>query len=72
MAGKGVDTMLLVSRGDPGVAYVDTHAGEQMAALAQVPNFERVDLDGADHPFTPVMVQRRVGDLLSEHLLRFR
>jgi len=72
MAGKGVDTVLMVSRGDPGVAYVDAHAGAEMKALTGLPRFERIDIDGADHPFTPVMVQRRVGDLLSEHLLRFR
>ena len=72
MAGKGVDTLLLVSRGDPGVAYVDAHAGAQMKALAGISGFQRFDLDGADHPFTPVTVQQRVADLLSEHLLRFR
>jgi alpha-beta hydrolase superfamily lysophospholipase len=72
MAGKGVDTLLLVSKGDPGVAFVDAHAGEAMAALSGVAGFQRVDIEGADHPFTPVTVQRRVGDLLSEHLLRFR
>ncbi len=33
MAERGVDTMLLVSRNDPGVTYVDQHARDGMLAL---------------------------------------
>jgi alpha-beta hydrolase superfamily lysophospholipase len=69
MATRGVDTLLLVSRGDPGVAYVDKNAGAAMAALSSAPGFQRFDIEGADHPFTPVTVQQRVGDLLSDHLI---
>jgi alpha-beta hydrolase superfamily lysophospholipase len=68
MAGRGVDTVLVVSRNDPGVVYVDTHAQAEMAALAGVPGFHRVDLRGADHSFTPVTLQERVSDILSERL----
>lgn len=68
MAGRGVDTALVVSRGDPGVAYVDAHAGDAMRALSGVEGFVRFDLEGADHPFTPVMVQQHVSDLLTERL----
>jgi alpha-beta hydrolase superfamily lysophospholipase len=70
MAGRGVDTLLLVSRNDPGVAYVDAHAADDMRGLADVPGFRRVDLVGTDHSFTPVAAQRRVSDLLTEHLTR--
>jgi alpha-beta hydrolase superfamily lysophospholipase len=72
MARRGVDTLLLVSRNDPGVAYCDANAAEAMRALAGVPGFTRVDLDGADHSFTPVAIQARVSDLLTEHLARAR
>jgi dienelactone hydrolase len=68
MAKRGVDTFLLVSRNDPGVAYVDVHAPEAMRALAHVTGFRRVDLDGTDHTFTPVGTQEAVSDLLTEHL----
>jgi pimeloyl-ACP methyl ester carboxylesterase len=68
MAARGVDTLLVVSRNDPGVAYVDAHAGEEMSALAAVPGFRRVDLSGTDHTFTPVAAQEHVSDVLTEHL----
>jgi len=68
MAERGVDTLLIVSRGDPGVAYVDAHAGEEMKALSKVDRFSRVDVEDADHPFSPVSVQERVTDLLTARL----
>jgi len=69
MADGGVDALLVVSVGDPGVAYVDAHAGEQMRALSGVAGFRRVDIAGADHTFTPVTTQERVSDLLTQHLV---
>lgn len=67
-AESGVRTVLMVGRKDPGVAYVDAHAGEAMRALSAVPGFERIDLTGTDHTFTPVSVQERVSELLSREL----
>jgi alpha-beta hydrolase superfamily lysophospholipase len=69
MAERGVDTLLLVSPNDPGVAYVDAHAAESMRALAQVRGFRRIDVVSTDHAFTPVDAQERVSDVLTEHLL---
>jgi alpha-beta hydrolase superfamily lysophospholipase len=69
MAERGVDTVLLVSRGDPGVSYVDAHAGDSMRTLADVRGFRRIDVSGTDHAFTPVDAQGRVSDTLTEHLL---
>jgi alpha-beta hydrolase superfamily lysophospholipase len=69
MAERGVDTFLLVSRNDPGVAYVDAHASQAMRVLEGLSGFRRVDLDGADHSFTPVTAQSRVSDVLTEHLI---
>jgi alpha-beta hydrolase superfamily lysophospholipase len=68
MAGRGVDTLLVVSRNDPGVAYVDAHAGDEMRSLEGVPAFRRVDVDGADHSFTPTALQEDVSDLLTGRL----
>jgi dienelactone hydrolase len=70
MAERGVDAFLLVSQNDPGVSYVDAHASREMQALAELPKFQRFDLAGADHTFTPVAVQDKVSDLLTEHLAR--
>jgi pimeloyl-ACP methyl ester carboxylesterase len=69
MAGRGVDTLLLVSRNDPGVAHVDTHAGVEMRALVDLARFRRIDLDGTDHTFTPVAAQEQVSDLLTGHMV---
>jgi dienelactone hydrolase len=78
MAQAGVETLLVVSRNDPGVAYVDQHASDAMRAVGTTPavtgakgttGFRRVDVDGSDHTFTPVSVQAWVSDLLTEHLV---
>jgi alpha-beta hydrolase superfamily lysophospholipase len=70
MASRGVETLLLVSRNDPGVSYVDTNAAEAMRSLSDARGFSRVDIGGADHAFTPVEAQERVVDILTEHLLK--
>lgn len=70
MAERDVDTLLVVSRNDPGVAYVDKHAGDAMRALEGVARFRRVDLDGADHSFTPMAIQESVSAILTEHLAK--
>jgi hypothetical protein len=66
-AERGLRMLLLVGRRDPGVSYVDAHAGEVMKALS-IPGYERIDLEATDHTFTPVGVQERVLELLSERL----
>jgi alpha-beta hydrolase superfamily lysophospholipase len=68
MADRGVDTLLVVSKNDPGVAYVDAHASDGMRSLSGVSGFERVDVEGSDHSFTPFAVQERLSDLLTGHL----
>ena len=76
MANRGVETLLVVGRGDPGVTYVDAHAGDAMRALGggghggeNAPRFRRVDVEGTDHTFTPVTAQDGLSSLLTEHLL---
>jgi pimeloyl-ACP methyl ester carboxylesterase len=69
MADRGVDTVLIVSRNDPGVAYVDASASAEMHKLDGKLGFRRIDVDGADHSFTPVVAQAQVSDLLTEHLV---
>jgi pimeloyl-ACP methyl ester carboxylesterase len=69
MAERGVETLLLVSRNDPGVTYVDTHAADAMRALTGAAGFQRVDVAGADHAFTPLDAQERVSNVLTDHLV---
>ena len=71
MAERGVETMVIVSRNDPGVAYVDAHAADAMRALEGVRRFRRADLGGSDHSFTPLSMQDRVSDLLTEQLTAY-
>jgi alpha-beta hydrolase superfamily lysophospholipase len=68
MADRGVDTLLVVSKNDPGVAYLDARATDAMRSLEGARGFQRLDLEGADHSFTPMAVQQRVSDALTEHL----
>jgi alpha-beta hydrolase superfamily lysophospholipase len=70
IADNGIETLLVVSERDPGVHYVDTHFAADTAALAGVRGFSRVDLPGADHTFTALWAQARVGDLVAEHLIQ--
>jgi alpha-beta hydrolase superfamily lysophospholipase len=70
MVERGVDTLLVVSEKDPGVFYVDTHWGEAMRALADLPGYHRHDVPGTDHNFTSLWSQETVSDLCTEHLRR--
>jgi hypothetical protein len=69
MVAGGVETLLLVSERDPGVAYVDAHFAGDMAALSSLGRFARVDLAGADHTFTALWAQARVSDEVARHLV---
>ncbi len=70
MVERGVDTLLVVTEGDPGVHYVDTHRGDAMRALRALPGFRREDIAGTDHNFTSLWSQEKVSDLCTEHLTR--
>ncbi len=70
MVSRGVDTLLVVSEKDPGVDYVDTHWGEAMRALPDLPGFRREDVAGTDHNFTSLWSQATVSDRCTEHLTR--
>jgi alpha-beta hydrolase superfamily lysophospholipase len=72
MAERGVETLLVVSKGDPGVTYVDQHARDTMRALEGMPHFRRVDFEGSDHSFTPVGLQDRLSDVLTDELGRLK
>jgi len=68
MASGGVDTLLIVSVKDPGIAYVDTHFPDDIKRVADLPAFRRIDVVGTDHTFTPVFSQVKVEELVTRHL----
>ncbi|HLK90108.1 MAG TPA: alpha/beta hydrolase [Polyangia bacterium] len=70
MVDATVDTLLVVSLRDPGIAYVDTHYAGEMRALGSAAGFVRIDIRGADHTFTPVGSQDRVLEAVTAHLAR--
>jgi alpha-beta hydrolase superfamily lysophospholipase len=69
LAARGVEVLLLVAKNDPGIDYVDANFGAGMRALARLPEIRRQDLEGTDHTFTALWAQRRVADLITQHLL---
>jgi alpha-beta hydrolase superfamily lysophospholipase len=70
MVDATVDTLLVVSIRDPGIAYVDAHYAGEMQALGSAAGFVRIDVPGADHTFTPVSSQDRVLEAVTAHLER--
>jgi hypothetical protein len=69
LCARGVDVSLIVAPHDPGIDYVDANFGAGMRALGTVPNFQRITIDGTDHTFTALWAQKRVGELVTEHLV---
>jgi alpha-beta hydrolase superfamily lysophospholipase len=70
MAGRGVDTYLVVTEHDPGVDYVDSNYGNEMRELASVDGFSRTDVKGTDHTFTALWAQDHVSTMITDHLRR--
>lgn len=67
---RGLDVFFVYSVDDPGVEYLDLHAGRAVAKLRGRPNFGIGMIPDADHTFVPLPAQRRLADLLTEHLDR--
>jgi hypothetical protein len=65
---RGVDVLLVVAPGDPGIDYVDANFGPGMRALSALEEFHRITITGTDHTFTALWAQRRVAELITEHL----
>jgi dienelactone hydrolase len=69
---QGLDALLIVSKPDPGIDFVDRHAPEAMRNAERLPGFRRVDIPGTDHTFTTIASQREVELTTTEYLLRHR
>jgi dienelactone hydrolase len=66
---RGTDALLVVSRPDPGIDFVDRHAAGAMREAEELPCFRRIDVPGTDHTFTTLASQRRVLDVVTDQLL---
>jgi dienelactone hydrolase len=69
LARRGIDVLLVVAPHDPGIDYVDANFGAGMQALQTLDDFHRETIEGTDHTFTALWAQRRVAELITEHLV---
>lgn len=67
---REVNVFLIYSAADGGINEMETHLGPDAAALRKHARFKLQIVEGADHTFTPLWAQRRLLDLLTQHLIR--
>ena len=67
---QGVNVYLIYSGNDGGLPEMGTHLGRAASSLRGSPQFKLDIVEGADHTFTPLWAQRRLMDLLTQHLMR--
>lgn len=67
---RGMNCFLLYSANDGGLNEMETQLGQNAAALGKHSHFKLQIVEGADHTFTPLWAQRRLLDLLTQHLMR--
>jgi len=67
---QGMNVFLLYSAHDGGLPEMGTQLGRHAASLRKFERFRFECVDGADHTFTPIWAQRRLLDLLTQHLMR--
>lgn len=66
----GTNVFLLYSANDGGLNELETQLGENAKALQKHSRFKFQIVEGADHTFTPLWAQRRLLDLVSQHVIR--
>ncbi len=67
---RGMNVYLLYSGNDGGLPEMGTQLGRGASSVRKSPHFKLEIVDGADHTFTPLWAQRRLLDLLTQHLMR--
>lgn len=67
---RSVDILLIYSADDGGLNEMEAHLGANASALRTHDNFSIKIVDGADHTFTPLWAQRRLFDLVTQHIVR--
>jgi len=69
MEKRGVATLLIFTRGDLGLATLETHAGTQDLTEMDFPHVELVIIDGSDHTLTKRWAREHLAQLLERRLL---
>jgi hypothetical protein len=69
MADRGVHTLLIFSGDDPGLDYLESKLGHQMAALKRSPAIQLEIIDGPDHTFTPLWSQTRLAEVITRYVV---
>jgi len=67
---RNVDVHFVYSVDDPGVEYLQIHAGRTVKKLEKRSNFGLEMIADADHTFVPIESQIRLSDLLTKYLDR--
>lgn len=67
---SGTNVFLLYSANDGGLNELEAQLGENAKSLQKQSRFKFQIVDGADHTFTPLWAQRRLLDLISQHVIR--
>jgi pimeloyl-ACP methyl ester carboxylesterase len=70
LAARGVDTLLVYSKGDVTLGERDLRLGRDGIRLQGVPRLRMVTLEGADHSLILRSARERFIDLLEDHLLQ--
>lgn len=66
----GTNVFLIYSGNDGGLNELEAQLGENGKALKKHTRFKFQIVEGADHTFTPLWAQRRLLDLVSQHVIR--
>lgn len=66
---RNVKVFMVFSANDGGLDEVETHLGENAVRLRRAEHFRFQVVEGADHTFTPMWAQRRLCELLTQHVL---
>jgi pimeloyl-ACP methyl ester carboxylesterase len=67
---RGAIVLLVFSATDPGLDYLRSHLGPDLALLGPHRHTRVQVVDGADHTFTPLWSQEVLADLLEAHVRR--
>jgi predicted alpha/beta hydrolase len=70
LAEQPVDIAMVFSEGDPGYDQLMLHARHVLGRLRRRANFSLLIVPNADHTFTPLESQKRVRQLLFDHLTK--
>lgn len=65
---RPLDVAIVFSNGDPGHDQLELQAKHVLGRLQKRPNFSLAVVPDADHTFTPLESQRRVREILLDHL----